>query len=157
MKQFRLVLAIACSLFACNNVDKPVQKQDVLASHVDTTVEPGDDIFMYANGGWIKANPVPAEEAGWGIANLVVDENTKRLRELSEKAAAEKAAKGTASQKIGDFWQTAMDTIKIEKDDLAPLKPYLDRIAAINDTKSLQAVLAELDQVGVNGLIDFSV
>ena len=157
MKQFRLVLAIACSLFACNNSDKPVQKQDVLASHVDTTVEPGDDIFMYANGGWIKANPVPAEEAGWGIANLVVDENTKRLRELSEKAAAEKAAKGTASQKIGDFWQTAMDTIKIEKDDLAPLKPYLDRIAAINDTKSLQAVLAELDQVGVNGLIDFSV
>src|SRR5918993_2270723 len=157
MKHLTLVLAIACSFSACNNVEKPVQKQDVLASHVDTTVRPGDDIFMFANGGWIKANPIPGEESSWGIGNLVIEENTKRLRELSEKAAAEKAAKGTASQKIGDFWQTAMDTAKIEKDDLAPLKPYLDKIAKINDAKSLQAVLAEFDQLGVNGLIDFSV
>ena len=112
---------------------------------------------MFANGGCIKADPIPAEESSWGIGNLVIEENTRRLRELSEKAAAEKAAKGTASQKIGDFWQTAMDTVKIEKDDLAPLKPYLDKIAAINDNKSLQAVLAEFDKVGINGLIDFSV
>ncbi len=157
MKHISFFVAAACLLGACNNPDKPVSKGDVLALHVDTTVKPGDDIFMFANGGWIKANPIPGEESSWGIGNLVVEENTARLRELSEKAAAEKAAKGTASQKIGDFWQTAMDTTKIEADGLKPLQPYLDKIAAINDLKSLQSTFAEFDQMGVNGPINFGV
>jgi len=157
MKYLILLAIAAVSLTACNNKTVDIKKGDVLAVNMDTTVKPGDDIFMYANGGWIKSNPIPGEESQWGIGNLVIEENTKRLREISESAAKEKAAKGTASQKIGDFWQTAMDTLKIERDGIKPLQPYLDKIAGITDAKSLQTVLAELDQVGVNGPINFGV
>src|SRR5689334_2361218 len=85
------------------------QKGDVLAVNMDTTVSPGEDFFQYANGGWIKKNPIPGEQSSWGIGNLVIEENNKRLREISEKAAASSAAKGTPEQKIGDYWATAMD------------------------------------------------
>lgn len=155
MKRYIPLIIIACLLAACTNTVTP--KPDVLAVNLDTTIRPGEDIFMYANGGWIKRNPIPAEESQWGIGNLVVEENTKRLRELSETAAKENAAKGTASQKIGDFWLAAMDTLKIETDGTTPLNNYLNKIESIKDTKGLLAVFAELDQIGVNGPINFSV
>jgi putative endopeptidase len=153
-----VVLVIGGSfLVACNNTPTVTKKTDVLAVNLDTTIKPGDDIFMYANGGWIKTNPIPGEESQWGIANLVIEENTRRLREISESAMKENAAKGTASQKIGDFWQTAMDTLKIEKEGIKPLQPYLNEISAIMDAKSLQTAFAALDQIGVKGPINFGV
>ncbi|MEO6548798.1 MAG: M13 family metallopeptidase [Ferruginibacter sp.] len=158
MKQFLALFFGVSIVFGCNNNNNvATTKADVLAGNMDTTLKPGEDIFMYANGGWIKTHPIPGEESQWGIGNLVVEENTRRLREISENAAKEKAAKGTPSQKIGDFWETAMDTAKIEKEGLQPIQPYLNKISAINDEKSLQASFAELDQLGVRGLIEFNV
>src|SRR4051812_17137798 len=121
MKYFAVAILAGLLLNGCHS--RP--KDDVLAVNLDTSVKPGEDMFMYANGGWIRRNPIPGEESQWGIGNLVIEENTKRLRELSESAAGENAAKGTAAQKIGDFWQTAMDTVKIENDGIKPLQPYL--------------------------------
>ncbi|MEO7767312.1 MAG: M13 family metallopeptidase N-terminal domain-containing protein, partial [Ferruginibacter sp.] len=143
MKHFIALFFGAGFLFGCNQPTTTVtDKKDALAANMDTLVKPGDDIFMYANGGWIKTHPIPGEESQWGIGNMVIEENTRRLKEISESAAKEKAAKGTASQKIGDFWETAMDTAKIERDGIKPLQPYLDKISAINDVKSLQTNFA---------------
>lgn len=157
MKQLFMLAVTAAFLGGCNNKKDAPTKPDVLAVNLDTSIKPGNDIFMFANGGWIKANPIPAEESQWSIGDLVVEENTKRLREISEQAAKENAAKGTASQKIGDFWKTAMDTIKIEAAGIKPLQPYLDMIAGVTDSKSLQTAFAKLDGIGVNGLIAFNV
>src|SRR5436190_11676365 len=136
--------AIVLSLsVGCNNSsvvqgsrDSTVSKKDVLAANMDTTVDPSQDFFMYANGGWIKGNPIPAAYGSWSIANLVIEENLKRLREISEKADSAKSANGTVQQKIGDFWATGMDSVKIEQQGLNPLQPYFGKINAISDVKS---------------------
>ena len=132
---------VLCSgFYACNNTDKTtaVSKADVLASNMDSTVSPGADFFDYANGGWVKKNPIPGEQSSWGIGNLVIEENLKRLREISEKAAASNAAKGSGDQKIGDFWTTAMDSVKIEADGLKPIQSLLStRDSAIALDESL--------------------
>jgi putative endopeptidase len=156
-KKIYVTLLAAFVLAACNQPIPNNTKPDVLAKNMDTTLLPGEDIFQYANGGWIKNNPIPAEESQWGIGNLVIEENTKRLRTISENAAQENAANGSAAQKIGNFWQAAMDTLKIEAAGTTPLKTYINKIESINDTKSLLSVLAELDQIGVNGPIQFFV
>src|SRR5437762_13110473 len=112
---FHLLLISLPFVISCND-DKQVKsnesKKDILAADLDTTVSPHEDFFEYANGGWIKANPIPADQSGWGIGNLVLEENRKRFKEINEKAAATSAAKGTPDQKIGDFWKTAMDSAK---------------------------------------------
>ena len=107
---------------------------------------------MYANGQWIKNNPIPGDQGSWGIAHLVVEENLKRLREISEKSAAANGAKGSVEQKIGDFWAMAMDSAKIEADGLKPLQPLLDKINAINDSKTLLSTVAELKKSGSSTL-----
>ncbi len=127
---------------------------DVLVANMDSTVSPSQDFFLFANGGWIVKNPIPGDQGSWGIGNLVVEENLKRLRELSEKAAATKAAPGSTEQKIGDFWATAMDSVTIEQQGLQPLKPYLDRIDAITDVASLIATTAALKKIGSNTLFN---
>ena len=127
-------------------------KGDVLAVNLDTTVNPGEDFFQYANGGWIKNNPIPGDQSSWGIGNLVNEENLKRLREISEKAAKSGGVKGSAEQKIGDFWTMAMDSAKIEADGLKPLQPWMDKVNAITDVKSLLAIVTELKKIGSSTL-----
>lgn len=146
-------LVVSCSIFKSSKKDNFTKaSEDVLVKNMDFTVNPSQDFFMYANGGWIKNNPIPPEYGSWGIGNLVVEENLKRLREISEKADSSKAAQGSSEQKIGDFWATAMDNAKIEQQGLQPLQPYLDKINAITDIKSLVATVAELKNIGSSTL-----
>ena len=149
-----LVSAIALAVsMACNNQEKTsTAKKDLLADNLDTTFSPSRDFFEYANGGWIKRNPIPPDQSNWGIGNLVFEENLKRLREISENAAKSNAAKGTSEQKIGDFWSTAMDSARIEQNGLKPLQPYFDKINAISDIKSLVATVAEIKKIGSSTL-----
>ena len=139
-------LVILISFYSCksNKTKHGSSGKDALASNLDTTMSPAQDFFQYANGGWIKSNPIPGEQSSWGIGNLVIEENLKRLREIAEKAAGGKSARGTAEQKIGDFWATAMDSAKIEQDGLKPLQPLMDKVNSITYTKSLVATGAEL-------------
>jgi len=143
-----LVTASSCD----TKVKSTSTKKDFLADNLDTTVSPAEDFFQYANGGWIKKNPIPNDQATWGIGNLVNEENLNRLKSINEKAAAATATKGTADQKIGDFWKTAMDSAKIEGLGLKPLQPWFDKINGITDVRSLITTVAELKKIGSSTL-----
>ncbi|UOQ98217.1 M13 family metallopeptidase [Hymenobacter sp. 5317J-9] len=137
------------SLKTASSGDKP----DLLYAALDTTVAPGDDFFSYANGTWIKNNPIPASESNMGIGKKVQDEVYARLRETSVEAAKANAAAGSNQQKIGDFWAVGMDSVKADKLGAAPLKPELDRIAAIKTVADVQAAIAHEIPLGVRALI----
>src|SRR3954465_10490696 len=105
MRLFFLTVVVSTLTIGCNNSnivkgsseknDSVVKTKDALSLNMDTTVAPSQDFFLYANGGWIKKNPIPGDQGGWGIGNLVIEENLKRLRTISEKADSAHAAKGT--------------------------------------------------------------
>jgi len=117
---------------------------DFLRANIDTTVNPGDDFFQYANGGWLKRNPIPNTESGWGIGNVVREQLYLNLRRINEQASATANAAGTDQQKIGDFWATAMDTAKAERLGIHPLDGELARIDAIkNANDALDVAFAQ--------------
>ncbi|MEO6812986.1 MAG: M13 family metallopeptidase [Ginsengibacter sp.] len=151
MKKVFFYFLICLSVFSCKTKTAETPK-DVFAADIDTTVNPADDFFMYANGKWIKDNPIPNQESSWGIAYLVINENLQRLKDISEAAAKENAAKGSASQKIGDFWTTAMDSIKITQQGTQYLKPYFDKINTVTNIPSFISVVSDLDKIGVSAL-----
>jgi putative endopeptidase len=126
--------------------------QDFLAAHMDTSVDPGVDFFQYANGGWLKAHPIPPSEAAWGIGNEVNDELYVRLRGISESAAAQRAAPGSDQQKIGDFWATAMDTAQADRLGLHPLDAELARIDAIASPAGVLDTAFAFRPIGVGAL-----
>ena len=142
------LLLVGFSLMTCGT--KSTQEQpDILYSNLDTTVPPKQDFFQYANGRWIKNNPIPASETNWGIGQMVQNEIYSRLTKINE-AAAKAPSKDPVQQKIGDFWSSGMDTVQIESTKLAPLQPFLDEIEAIKDTKSLLKTVSSFKSKGVN-------
>ena len=140
-------------MFAACIQESVSSKPDVVGVNLDTAISPSDDFFSYANGGWIKKNPIPAEQTSWGIGNLVIEENLKRLRTLSENAAKSGASKGSAQQKIGDFWTAAMDSVNIEKQGLSFLQPLLDEVAGIKDGAGLAKAIGDLHKNGVTTVL----
>ena len=49
---------------------------------MDKSVAPGDDFYAYANGGWIKATPIPADKSEYGVATILVDQTRKQTVEI---------------------------------------------------------------------------
>jgi putative endopeptidase len=137
---------------SCRTTDKK-EAPDFLADDIDTTVNPATDFFLYANGGWIKKNPIPADQSAWGVGFLVQEDIYNRLRTINEKALSEKSEPGSVSQKIGDFWFSAMDSDGIEKQGIQPLQPQLQEIEKIGTIEDLLRVGAKLQNIGVSVLL----
>ena len=128
----------------------PTDYSHYLDQFVDPSVKPGDDFFHFAVGKWLKDHPIPANERSWGIYNVVQEETYQRLLTINKESANDaQSSKGTNTQKIGDFWYSAMDTATIEKAGIEPLKPEFDRINAIHDKQKLTDTIAHLQYIGV--------
>jgi putative endopeptidase len=134
---------------ACNNNKDIKVANDPVFTDRDTTVKPGDDFFQYANGGWLKKNPIPPAYSSWGIGNVVEEELRDQLKKINEDALKADAPKGSNTQKIGDFYFSGMDTLDIERLGIAPLLPELNKIAAVKDVNSLVDEFAHLATIGV--------
>lgn len=49
---------------------------------MDPTVDPCQDFFTYACGGWIKANPVPDGHSRWGTFSNLWEHNQAIIKHL---------------------------------------------------------------------------
>ena len=125
-------------------------------TNLDRSVSPCTDFFQFANGGWIKNNPIPADHASWATFNQLHDRNEEILHQILEEAAKDKTATpGSNWQKIGDYYASCMNESQIESAGLKPLAPEFQRIAQIKDVNGLQVEIARLQRVGVNAVFGF--
>src|ERR1700759_2773629 len=97
-------------------------------ANMDLSVKPGDDFFEYANGNWVKNNPIPAKETRWGSFGILIQNNTNRLLVLLNDVSKTSHPKGSLEQRVGDLYASGMDSLAIEKRGFDPIKPALDRI-----------------------------
>jgi len=122
---------------------------------MDTSTAACTDFYQYANGGWLKANPIPAAFPAWGIGNVLNEKNRDVLHEILEAAAKNVGArKGSNEQKVGDYYAACMDEAKIEAEGLKPLQAELDRVARINNQGTLQEEIGHLHSIGINALFN---
>jgi putative endopeptidase len=144
--------AAAFALIFCNACNRPQQatKPDILASNIDSTLKAGDDFFEWAEGNWLKHNPIPDIESSWGIGQMVNEELYLRKRTINENAVKENAAAGTVSRKLADFWLSAMDSVSLDKEGITPLKSDIDKINALKSTDELIALSSVLAAKGIN-------
>ena len=112
---------------------------------MDKTVQPGDDFYTFANGNWAKTNPIPADKSNYGSFNLLSDLSETRTRGILDTAAKD------PNSKIGRAYATYLDTGTIEAKGLAPIRPWLKKIAALSDRAQYPALLAEASRAGIRG------
>ncbi|RCW38591.1 M13 family metallopeptidase [Marinilabilia salmonicolor] len=114
--------------------------------NMDTTVAPGENFYLYANGGWIKNHPLPDDKSRFGAFDMLAEENREKVKTIIEEAAQTEAEEGTVAQQIGDFFASGMDTVAIDKAGLKPLSEIFALIETIENPESLVKTTAALHQ-----------
>src|SRR6202521_5109205 len=133
--------------------------------NVDTSNKPADDFYLYANGGWIKQNPIPPEFSRWGSFAQLAEQNNDALHAITEKAAAvapkvaakpnpEKAAE-VDLQKVGDFYASGMNEKAVNDARVTPLGDEFKRIDALKDRGDVLKEIAHLHAIGLTAFFRF--
>lgn len=141
---FSMVATAACAQNLSSGIDK---------ANMNLDVKPGADFYEYAAGGWLKTHPLDAEHPTNGAFVDLEEQNQKRIKGLIEEYSSTSQPKGSLGQKIGDLYNLMMDSVRLNREGAAPLKPVLAKVEAIKNKKEYQLVMAQLDYHGVGAMM----
>ena len=150
-----VVLAIACGHQAvAQNANQLAgigpDQMAFSTENQDTSISPARDFYSFAAGGWLKRVTRPERHGGYGFFEVVADRVEEQMRQVLKQAAkdAKTAPKGSPAQQVGTFYNAYMNVDARNAANMAPIKPYLDRVEAIQDMNGLVRFLAQMAEDG---------
>lgn len=153
----KLVLT-ASSILLVTRCFSQILSPGINLSHIDSSVSARNDIYKFANGKWLNTQKIPASDGSWGSFNEIHERNVTNLKTLMTEVSADaKALSGTNSQKLRDFYLTAIDSVKADKDGVKPISADLAAIDLIKTKDDLIKKSAQFNKKGVPGMIGFYV
>ncbi|MEO8677821.1 MAG: M13 family metallopeptidase [Vicinamibacterales bacterium] len=110
---------------------------------MDRTADPCVDFYQFACGGWMKNNPIPADQSSWTTYGKMQDDNRALLRALLEHLAPGTPGRTPNQQKIGDYYGACMAEAALDQRGISPLAPQMTAIDAVKSVADIAAVVAE--------------
>jgi putative endopeptidase len=163
MKSFEgalLVLASILALAGCGQQEaaKPAAAAPATAAlgsgidsgNLDKAARLQDDFYKYVNGSWLAKTEIPADKSSYGAFTQLADGAEKDLRELIETASkVPDRAAGSVPQQVGDLYTSFMDETRVEQLGLTPIKPHLEKIAAVQNAGEFAQLAGEFAAIGI--------
>jgi putative endopeptidase len=129
----------------------------IALENLDRSIKPSDNFYQFAVGNWIKRNPVPASKSAWFSFNELFENNRKTLHEVLLEASRSKAPMGSNNQKIRDFFNSGMDSLRRDQLGFTPIRPYLEAIDKINNIKELTQLMSRFTRLGLGYSYGFGI
>jgi putative endopeptidase len=150
----RILPLLFCALAASVSTQAHAASPDTGISipSMDPAVRPGDNFYLYANGGFIARTKLPADRAAIGVFSVLSDLSFKQTASIIEDAAKANAPAGSDERKIADLYRSYMNEAAIESHGLPALKPHLAEIAAIHTPRELAHALGLTVRADVDAL-----
>ncbi|MBV8477243.1 MAG: M13 family metallopeptidase [Acidobacteria bacterium] len=144
------IFMVSTGLFAQSGSEsspEPLPKLErFIIDQADRSLDPCTDFFQYSCSKWIKANPIPADQPGWGAFSALQIWNVAAVRQTLE-SAANSSSRSPVEQKIGDYYASCIDEAAINRAGITPLRPLLEQIDALKDKSEIPALLATIHQI----------
>lgn len=134
----------------CSSNKEATLTSGIDLANLDTTALPGASFYHFANGGWMKKHPLTDEYSRFGSFDMLAENNRKQLRELIEGLAKQKHDAGTVAQKIGDLYNMALDSVRLNKEGILPIKAELEKIASLKSKAEIYPMIAEMEKKGIS-------
>ena len=131
--------------------------QSIDLDYINSEVRPQDDFFEFANGSWIKNNPVPASESRWGSFNELDKSNKAKLTKILEDAKNSNPPEGSLNQILGDYYASFTNFDERNKLSYSPIKKKLLKIEELHSKSAIVGLLAEQHKMGISSLFNFGV
>lgn len=138
-----------------DTVEQQEKDYTIETAYLDKSVRPQDDFFQFANGTWIKNNPVPASESRWSSFNELDQANKEKLTSILNDAIAANAEKGSDQQIIGDYYKAMKDMKHRNAVGIDAIKSYLQIIDNLNSKKNLSKITSTLHSYGISSFFNF--
>ncbi|MFD2892323.1 M13 family metallopeptidase [Flavobacterium chuncheonense] len=144
-------LFLASVLYSCKSsqeaeVAKPKTGVGINTSFMDTSVKPSDDFFRFVNGKWVDETEIPADRTRWGSFDELRKNTDDDVMAILKEALADTSIDPNSDQgKALSLYKTILDTVTRNKQGVAPLKPYLDKIDKVQNAQQVVALLTEMD------------
>ena len=142
------VMSLTMLATACNH--RTELASGVSLDNLDTTVNPTEDFYHYACGGWLKNHPLKGEYSRYGAFDVLAETNQEQIRTLIDSLTNNANEPGSYGDKIATLYKVGMDTATIEQQGAEPIKPYLSEIAALKTVGDLQAEMRRLHGIGID-------
>ena len=141
------------TMMAMASISMMTMAQGTLGSGLDVTdlntnVQPGDDFYEFACGGWMKKHPLPAAYSRYGSFDKLQEDNDKRINGILSELQSNTYEQGTTEQKLSDLYKLAMDMDRRNREGVAPVMPLIKRLEAAKSNQQLEAILLELVPYG---------
>ena len=162
---YKIILAIstfafviACSVSKNKNAEVNTENYSTIdLAYLDASVKPQEDFFQFANGTWIKNNPVPESESRWGSFNELDQQNKIKLTEILKKSLESRGEKGTTSAILGNYYSAFMNMdFRNELRD-TPIEAEMDAINTLKSKSEIPALIAEQHKYGISSLFNYGV
>ena len=159
-KKSVLISLVLCAMttgtfIACSDQNQKPAEPAINVADMDTKADPGQDFDAYANNGWKKLNPLPADRARFGTFDKLAEVAEKQLNELVKETAATKNQPGSIADKTATLFNLGMDTVKIGKQGITPLKPYFEEVDKLATMDDVEIEIAKFHTYGFSPLFGF--
>lgn len=108
------------------------QQKGIDISNLDTAVNPAQNFYNYACGGWMKKHPLTGEYSRFGTFDLLRENAREQLKALitNLKDDPQSSVRGTNAQKVSDLYAMGMDRERLNREGALPVMPMVKRINA---------------------------
>ncbi len=144
----RIIPIVAFASMSMMSMGQEPQKSGIDLSDLNKSVNPADDFYQFACGGWIKNNPLPPAYSRYGSFDRLAENNIKQINGILSDLLTADYQQGSVERKLSDLYKSAMDSVRRNRDGVGPLMPLINKMEAAKTVAELFSIQLEMAGYG---------